>query len=228
MTTLGRGLAHDASMTEPDRSAGRLGTRVALPRGRAVVGGLLVALAAVGLLLAHQAATRHQVTNWLVARHPIQAGARIRSTDVAFAPMDLYSGTAERAFRSSVGVLGATAKTDMATGELVQRSDVGSRRTATGPARRLTLDLTPAQALDGSVVGGDRVDIVSSGDDPGTTKVIAHRVLVVSVRHPTAGLGSTDAVRLTLVVDNEATAGAVIDGALHGKVTLLTGAGNGG
>jgi hypothetical protein len=215
-------------MKDPDRSAGRLGTRVALPRGRAVVGGLLVALAAIGLLLAHQAATRQQVTSWLVARHTIAAGARIRSTDVAFAPMDLYRGTAQRAFHTSGGVLGATAKTEVAAGELLQRSDIGSRRTATGPARRLTLDLTPSQALDGSVVGGDRVDIVSSGDDPGTTKVIAHRVLVVSVRHPSAGLGSTDAVRLTLVVNDEATASAVIDGALHGKVTLLTGAGNGG
>jgi hypothetical protein len=92
----------------------------------------------------------------------------------------------------------------------------------------LTLDLTPAQAVDGSVASGDRVDIVSSGDDAGTTKVIAHRVLVVSVRHPTGGLGSSDSVRLTLVVGSEKTAESVIDGELHGKITLLTGADNGG
>jgi len=225
---LGRVLSHDSSMTETESVAGRLGTRVALPRGRAVVGGLLVAMAAVGLLLAHQAATRHHVTSWLIARRPIPAGTHIRDSDVSFAPMELYSGTAQRAFRSPTGLIGATARTDIAAGELLQRSDLGSRRSASGPLRRLTLDLTPAQALDGSISGGDRVDIVSSGDDAGTTSVIAHRVLVEAVRHPSGGLGSSDSVRLTLVVANEKTAQSVIDGALHGKITLLTGAGHGG
>jgi Flp pilus assembly protein CpaB len=228
MTMLGRAPLHDGSMADPDRIAGRLGTRAALPRGRAVVGGLLVALAGIGLLLAHQAATHRQVTSWLIARHDIQAGARIGNADVAFAPMDLYSGTEHEAFRTPRGVVGATARTDIAAGELLQRGAIGSGHAVSGPARRLTLDLTPAQALDGSLVSGDRVDIVSSGDDPGTTSVIAHRVLVVSVRHPTAGLGSNDEVRLTLVVSDETVAKSVIDGALHGKITLLSGAGDGG
>jgi Flp pilus assembly protein CpaB len=229
MTMLGRVLSQDGAGTDTEPTAGRLGTRVALPRGRAVVGGLLVALAAVGLLLAHQAATRRHATDYLVARHSIPAGSHIRSADLAFAPMDLYAGTAAHAFRTSAAVLGSTATTDIGSGELIQRSAVGSRRAVTsGPARRLTLDLDPARALDGSVVAGDRVDIIGSGDDADTTSVIARRVLVVAIRHPSEGLGSSDTTRLTLVVASEGVARDVIDASLHGKIALVTGAGHGG
>ena len=193
-----------------------------------MVGGLLVALAAVGLLLAHQAATERHETQFLVARRAIEAGRRIRRADLAFAPMDLFSGSAAQSFRTPNGVVGATARVDIPAGELLQRSTVGARQHTSGPPRRLTIDLPPAQALDGSIEAGDRVDIVGSGDSADSTALIARRVRVVTVRHPSAGLGSTDTVRLTLIVADEQVAQAVIDGALHGKLALLMGAGDGG
>jgi len=63
-------------MATGEQSAGRIGVRASLPRGRAVVGGLLIATAAMGVFLAHDAATRTDQRRWVVARSDIAMGQR--------------------------------------------------------------------------------------------------------------------------------------------------------
>ena len=69
-----------------DRIA-RLRQAVQLPTGRAIVGGLLVAVSGLGIFAAHRAATVPDSTNWLIVRRPVAAGATISVDDLALAPM---------------------------------------------------------------------------------------------------------------------------------------------
>ncbi len=221
MATVTRTRADHERWSDPSESAGRLGTRAALPRGRAVLGGLLVAVAAIGILLAHQAATRRHDTRYLIAARTVHAGKAVRSADLAYAPMSLYGPTAAQAFRTPSGVVGKVARVDIASGQLVEAADVTSNRVQSGPARRLTLDLPPAQALDGSIVAGDRVDLFGTGDAAGTTALLVRHAVISAVSRPGGGLGSGDTLRVTLVVKDEQLAQSVIDAAQHGKLTLV-------
>jgi hypothetical protein len=201
-----------------------LGGRTALPRGRAVLGAVLVAASAVGLLLAHQAATRPHQQLWLVATHDIRFGERISADDLALAPMHLYSATAGRAFHDGDGVVGRIARTPIASGDLIQRGAVAPSVAPTGAARRLALELSPAQALDGALVPGDRVDVLGTADSTEETTPLATGAVVASVSEPDGGLGSTDTVRLTLVVPDATTAQAIVGASLRGDVSLIAAA----
>lgn len=200
--------------------AGRLGVPP-LPRGRAVAGGALVALSAVGLLAAHRAATTSDLHSYLVVRDAVVAGERIDAADLALAPMDLDPSTAPRAFRSGDLVVGRTARTDLVPGELVQRSDVG-RPAATGPARRLGLLLPPERALGGDVDDGDRIDVVRASAEDAV--VVAAGALVRAVATEPGTLGSSADVRLTIVVADETQAAAVLSAAAAGEVALTAAA----
>ena len=141
MTTAIRRAARRSAPASRQATARTLGGRSALPRGRAVLGALLVAVSAVGLLVAHQAATRTDEQLWLVATHDVAFGARITSDDLTLAPMHLYSTTASRAFRDGHGVVGRIARSPIAAGDLVQRGAVQPTETPSGPARRRPLRL---------------------------------------------------------------------------------------
>ena len=195
-----------------------------LPRGRAVLGGLLVATSAVLLLVAHDAVTRRDQRHWLVATGDIPVGHRIAAGDLGLAAMDLGSLTSRHAFEDPDRVVGQVARQPIGSGELVQASAIGPTSAPTGTGRRLTLELTPSQALDGALASGDRVDLVGTGDDAGSTKVIAPGATVLHVGSRDDSLGSSDKLRVSLTVADEAAATAVIDGAVHGNVSLIAAA----
>jgi hypothetical protein len=185
---------------------------------------VLVAASAVGLVVAHQAATRPDEQLWLVATHDIAFGERISSDDLALAPMHLYPATAARAFRGGDGVVGRIARSPIASGDLVQRGAVQATTTPSGPARRLALELSPAQALDGALVPGDRVDVLGTADTTDETTPLATGAVVASVSRPDGGLGASDTVRLALVVPDAATAEAIVGASLRGDVSLIAAA----
>lgn len=199
--------------------AGRLGRKASLPRGRAVLGGLLVALSAVGLLMAHNAATRTDDSRWLVATSDIALGERIEAGDLGLAPMQLAETTRRRAFRDGDDVVGRTATATIEAGDLIQRSDIGRTEPASGPARRLTVALPTANALGGDIGPGDRVTILAA-DSEGAV-VVAQHAMVRAVSSPRSGLGSDDELEVTVVVADEATAAAVLAAAARDAVALI-------
>jgi hypothetical protein len=229
MTTISTTAAQRSGRPEPAagvRHLGRLGVRAGLPRGRAVIGALLIAGSGVGLLLAHQAATAPHLQSWLVAATDVQPGERIEAADLLLVPMDLAPETARRAFATGDPVVGQVARAALSPGDLVRRTDVGREIATQGPARRLTLDLSPAQALGGRLERGDRVDVLGSATaaadaGSGGTTLLASSVLVDAIERPDAGLGATEAIRITLVVADADLAVAVVDAASSGDVTLI-------
>ncbi|HEY4376975.1 MAG TPA: SAF domain-containing protein, partial [Acidimicrobiales bacterium] len=91
--------------------------RRGLPGTRAVVGGLLVAVAALGTFAVTTGAGRHAVPRYVVARRPIAAGQRIQAGDLASAPIDLPGASRQSAFGRIAAVAGAVALGPIQPGE---------------------------------------------------------------------------------------------------------------
>lgn len=196
--------------------------RRSLPSGRAVVGALLVTISALGLYAANRAAAAPPDTTWLVARRDIPSGHRITAADLGRARMQLIGETEAVSFSDPGDVIGHLSISPVAKDELLQRSDIATHRAATGTARRLTLDLTAAQALNGQIAPGDLVDIAATGTDPGSTQLIVRSALISSVDSGDGGgVGARGGIRVSLVVADTDAAQLVIDAAEHGKVTLI-------
>lgn len=219
--------APDRLTTEPTRRT--LIPRRNLPSGRAVVGALLLTLSGLGLYAANQAATAPPRSTWIVARHRIPSGHRITATDLGQAPMQLIGETEAVSFSDPADVIGHLALSELGPNELVQHSDIARHLQATGSGRRLTLELTRAQALDGQLATGDRVDIIATSAEPGSTRLIVNGALVAGVNAgSTDSVGSSASMRVALVVADDEAAQLIIDASEHGKVTLIAAANDGG
>lgn len=192
-----------------------------LPGGRALLGGLLVALSAVGLIAVQRGGEEPVGTRVLIARRSIPAGATITSADLGWVAMSLYDGTARHAFTSPDKVVGRAAAVPIASDDLISSSMLAPTTAPDG--RRVSIELSPAGALSGSLVAGDRVDVVASGDTAATTSVIARGAVVAATPgdDTDGGIGANDRVGVTLVVADEATAVAVLDAAASSKVALI-------
>ena len=205
-------------MATGEQAAGVLGVRSALPRGRAVLGGLLVALSAVGLMMAHGAATRTDRRTWLVATADIAQGEEIEAAALGLAPMELADATARRAYGNGDDVVGRVATSAIHAGDLIQRGHVSRDEPDSGPRRRLTVAMSGARALGGDLRPGDRVEVVAANAEG--SSVIA-RAMVSAVTAPRSGLGAGDELSVTLVVDDEATAGTVLAASARDEVALI-------
>lgn len=208
---------------EPPRRLRAARRNLSLPNGRALTGGLLIALSALGLYSAWRSASAGPTQQRLVAVRDIGPGAVIGADDLGLAQVDLYPGTDRRSFADADQLIGRRALIGIRRDELVQRSMVatpaGSEQAV---SRRITIELSAAAALDGRVESGERIDVVSTDDRSGETRVVAEDVMVES--RPTADdstIGGSGSVRLTLLVPDETTALAVIDAAQTAKVSLI-------
>ena len=121
-------------------------------------------------------------------------------------------------------MIGRVALDRIDAGEVVQRSDISSRRRidpSRAAARRLTLALPSGRALAGALAPGQYVDLLSTGDTAGSTTVVARDALVTAVdQGGQDGIGTNDAIAVSVVVADEATAAAVVDANETGKVTV--------
>jgi Flp pilus assembly protein CpaB len=193
------------------------------PTGRAVLGGLLVVVAGVGVYAAHEQATASPDTKWLVATHAIAPGSTITPADLGLATMRL-GPAASRAFADPADVIGRVALDRVDEGEVLQRSDISAHRRidpSRATARRLTLALPAGRALGGLLAPGQYVDLLSTGDTAGSTTVVARDALVTAVdQRSSEGIGTNDAIAVSLVVADETTATAVVDANETGKVTV--------
>ena len=208
----------------PER-ARPLARRSALPNGRALVGGLLVVVAVLGLFGAYRAATTVHTTDYLIVRRDVAAGRRIAAGDLALAPMVLYRGAATQAFTRPDDVIGKVALVPLSNGSLVERGHL-AEAALPDHGRRVALELEPAQALNGRLSPGDRVDVIatSTGDAPAAT--IERDALVSELDGLTDDAqlgvgGSGQRLTVTLVVPDQDAARRLVEARAHGTVTLV-------
>lgn len=199
-----------------------------LPGGRAVVGGLLVAVAAVGTFAAASGAGRTPGTEVVVAARDIAPGTVLGAGDVELVPVDLPPSLGARVFTSAEPVLGAVAVGPLAAGELVQVGGLAPATEAAVPT--FALSLPTAAANGGRLQRGDRVQVLATygADASAVTRLLAGQARVVDVDRGGSDLGASGQVQVILAIASAQERTAVINAVTSGTITLVrtTGAGN--
>lgn len=213
---------HPSSARRRDRHIRR---RRGRPNHRAVIGGVLVVLSALGLIALGQATGTDEPESWLVVTDAVGAGERIEARHLGRTDMTLHAGTERRAVNDPKDAIGQIALAPMALGDLVLRSVLADAGTdaAGGATRRVGLALDPADALNAQLTPGTRVDVLSADSD-GVAATIARDALVTSVGSGgDEGVGSRTTVRVTLQVADLETAERLVGAASRNEVTLIAG-----
>lgn len=176
-------VTNGANSGAPRRSTGRRG---ALPNGRAVVGGLLVAAATVGTYAAWSAAGEAPSTRFAVAARDLAVGEVVEAADVELVAFDAPAGVAAAAFDATDATLlvGQVTVAPIAAGDLLQRSAVVVPEDVEA-TRQLSFPIDVADALAGTLERGERVDVLvtygGEGDDA-STEVVVHDAIVAELR----------------------------------------------
>ncbi len=168
--------------------------------------------------------TTEDLPTYVVATTEVVPGKTIEATDLGVVAMDLYSQTAEGAYTDPESLIGSIALTPIAEGNLVQRSSVADAQLEPSMARNVGLSLDPADALNGALRSGDRVDVISQNDDG--AGVLIRSAVVTDVASATSGaVGSLSSVDITLSVANLEEAAALISAKAGDGVTLVSASG---
>ncbi|HEY1116818.1 MAG TPA: SAF domain-containing protein [Acidimicrobiales bacterium] len=215
-TTLTR--RNGRATSEPSEAPRRVERRVGLPSGRAVVGGLLMALAAVGTFLAYADATADDTIQVLVAARDLAPGQMIEAADVELVPVELPGGVR--------GLFGAV---DAAVGRQVSAPvEAGEFLIASATVVPLegaeTLEVAisvPAGRAVGRLRAGERVDVFSTWSDE-VTQLIAVDARVLEVDGGSReGLGGSDSVTVRLAVADLPQVEALVHAQAAGDVTIV-------
>jgi Flp pilus assembly protein CpaB len=176
--------------------------RKGLPGGRAVVGGLLSAVAAVGVFAAFTAATAPPVTRYVVAAAELGPGEVIAASDLALVALDLPPDIRARSFDDIAVLTGAVTTGPLRPGELVQSSGVVDRGGAPDD-RMVSFAADASRALGGRIQAGEFVDVLATygtGDNAYTELVVGHVAVVRTSTQDTSSIGTTSTVTFTVPV----------------------------
>ncbi len=207
---------------EENSNAAALRTRrVALPNGRALTGGFLVAVAGFGTFVASRAAAPVG-RSYVVTSQPIASGQRITASELLTERMVLPALLAKhQAFHSVTAVVGSIAAGPLGSGELVQRSNT-IRPADFSASRQIAFSLPTARALDGALVPGDRVDVLATyGSGPAAATVPVLQSAAVVTASTATGLGANGNTSVTLAVASPKALAALVEALNAAQVYLV-------
>jgi Flp pilus assembly protein CpaB len=205
----------------PARSAGTIRARRGLPNGRAVAGGLLVTIAALGAWVL-ASGTGGATRSYVVAARDLPPGHRIVASDLTTASLDLPAAQAKGLFLTPEGIEGGVTRGPVQQGSLLTAADVAATVGEDArPTRELSMELPAANAVNGALSPGDRVDVVAT--DGARSEVLVQQALVIAIAGGGGDLvgGGSGTVVVTLALDDPAAALAAANGAASAKITLL-------
>jgi len=197
--------------------------RRTLPAGRAVIGGFLIAAAAVVTFSAYTSATRAPRQDYVVAARSLVPGTRISAADLRVATLDVPDPSVRsQLFGSTAGLVGASVLAPIPSGSLVEASEVVGRGGAPG-TRELSISLDPSRAVGGTLKPGEFVDLLSTfGQGAGSsTVVMVPHVEVLTVSNGSNGIGSGGQQTIVVAAPDGAAAEAIADAAIATQLTLV-------
>ncbi|HEX4864974.1 MAG TPA: SAF domain-containing protein [Acidimicrobiales bacterium] len=204
------------------RSSRRLvGRRRALPSGRPLFGGFLVAGAALIVFAAVLAgagggSTRH----FVVASRSLQAGSVLEPGDLSTTSMRLPSGAAASAFGDPDRVVGRTLAVSISQGELVETSMLTANLAP--DVRPVTIPVDPAGLA--SLIAGQPVDVLEASGTSGSASisVIVRGATLLSVSRGGSGfLSNPSSGVATIGVASLDEVEAVVGASRSGTLTLV-------
>lgn len=174
----------------------------ALPGSRAVVGGLLVAVAALGTWYVAAGADRETDTHYLVAARALGPGERIAPADLTSVAADLPEELAGAAFTHPDEIADHVALGPIASGELIQAGSV----TEVQPSElaELSFSVEAERAVGGDLRVGDLIDLFDTDEragSEGTRRVLAEAT-ILDITRPDDGLGRNRMVTITVGVED--------------------------
>ena len=198
-------------------AARRVERRVGLPSGRAVVGGLLMALAAIGTFLAYADATADDTIDVLIATRDLRAGETISAGDVELVPVEL-PGEVRGLFGAVEAAVGREVVAPVDAGEFLQASATSVR--ADGDQSLEIAIAVPGNRAVGRLRAGERVDVFSTWDGS-VTELIAVDARVLEVSGGSGTLSGADQVMVRLALRDFAQVEALVHAQAAGDITMI-------
>lgn len=196
----------------------RVERRVGLPSGRAVVGGLLMALAAVGTFLAYSDATADDTIDVLIAARPLRVGDTITNADVELVPVEL-PGEVRGLFGDPDAAVGRQVVAAVDQGEFLHASDTVDPVDG-AELLEVAVSLPGNRAVSG-LAAGERVDIFSTwGGDVTELIAVDARVLEFSGDSGVL-LSGGDQVVVRLALADFAQVEAIVHAQAAGDITMI-------
>ena len=173
--------------------------RRSLPGSRAVVGGFLVAAAAVGTFGTYAAANGGPTDSVVVLTRDVSPGERLGADDLALVAAELPDPQRSTVVDDLAAATGAVAVSPLREGQLLATSDVVKLAGVSGRGQ-LSIPVDPARANNGQLTAGELVDVIATETSASSTstRTIAADAVVVRVFAGDVSLGSTNSVVVTL------------------------------
>ncbi len=190
-----------------------------LPGGRAVVGGVLMALAAIGVYLAYDRASARPTEAVVVAARDLRVGAVLEADDLDTIEADLPDDAARGVFASIDGLAGRVVLGPIAAGEIVQ---AGAITDEPGPPdlHEVAISLPRGQIAVGRLKQGERVDVFATYDDR-TTSVVRGAAVVQIDADDGGSLTSSREITIVVAVPSGAAVAALVHALRTGEVTVV-------
>lgn len=195
--------------------------RPSVPGGRAILGGLLVATAVVGLFYASTQTDAGPHHSWVVAGRALPPGTRLAVGDLRRVRIDLPAEVAARAFANPSELVGATLIAPLAGGDLVQASAVVAK--GSGPSSRELTFVVPRASLGESMEQGERIDVLATYGNGGdaVTSVVLKQALIVTIDRGRGRVGDQSDAAVSVALDDPADEVALAHAVQTAKLTVV-------
>ncbi len=198
------------------------GSRRNLPTGRALVGGLLVTIAAVLVFAAYAGAQAGPRSEVVVASKDLGVGERITASDLEVRSVDLPDDLRSEVFADTTDLIGSVTLGPVGAGEMVPRASVLTEVAGRNPAPEFSFPVDRERAVNGEIRSGETVDLLATfgtGADS-YTSVLARSARVLRVEDGGRGtLGGPGTLVLTVAMDSP---DQVLDVAHASQVAAIT------
>ncbi len=196
----------------------RVERHVGLPSGRAVIGGLLMALAAVATFLAYANATADDSIDVLIAARPLRTGDTITAADVELVAVEL-PGDVRGLFGDSRAAIGRQMVAALDEGEFLQASATVNPVDG-DETLEIAVSLPGNRAVSG-LAAGERVDIFSTWSGDVTELIAVDARVLESSGDSTALLSGGEQVVVRLALADFAQVEAVVHAQAAGDITMI-------
>lgn len=219
--TRSRPLRADTDAETGSADGRRIRPRRGLPGGRAVIGGLLVAVAAVGTFAAVSGAGRGPDTRYVAASRDLTAGEVLEAGDLEEVAIDLPAAQADRVFSDPDALLGAVVVGPISAGELIQAGGLADGADAEIPTFSIAIDSADANA--GRLSRGDFVHVLATyGDGPSAeTLTLSSEARVIEVADESDSIASSGQAVIRLQVPAPRERLAIVNALVSARLTLV-------
>lgn len=194
-----------------------------------MLGGFLVAASAAGVFGAWTSASSGPSASYVVVTGDVAPGEQLSRGDLSLVALDLPAAQRRMAFTDISVLVGATALSPLADGQLVQSSEVAKPLGAPERAQ-ISLRVEPGAAVAGDLHPGELVDVIvtyTAGGKP-ETSTISHGALVVKLVSDEQRVGAGGSIVVVLAVrPNELEPIASAAAAGHVTIARITGVSGG-